>query len=317
MGSRILTSCLPAAMLLLAGCNIEGLEGLEGLGNSHRFQEDFHYTYNLKPGGRLSIENFNGSIEILGWEKDSVEISGTKYAGTENLLKEIKLDIAASPTEIRIRTLYPGGRRGGMGAKYILRVPHKTTLDRIESSNGSIRAESVEGAARMHTTNGSVRAMKVRGDLDIQTSNGSIEATDAEGAATLRTTNGAVNVEGLRGALEASTSNGRIRARIMQTEPGKPLRASTTNGSIDLTMESFKDNDIRASTSNGSITVRLPSPLNARLRATTSNSTVSTDFDVLVKGGTQSKTRLDGNVGNGGPLVDLSSTNGSVKVLKL
>jgi DUF4097 and DUF4098 domain-containing protein YvlB len=315
MRNRILASCLPAAaLLLLAGCNIEGLEGL---GNSRRFQQDFHHTYELKAGGRLSIENFNGGIEILGWEKDSVEISGTKYASTEAVLKEIQVDISASPTEIRIRTVHPTPRRGNLGAKYVLRVPHKTILDRIGSSNGGIRAEGVEGAARLHTTNGSVRVSKMRGELDIQTSNGSIDATGAEGAATLRTTNGAVNVEGLRGSLEVSTSNGRIRARIAQTDPGKPLRASTTNGSIDLTVESLQDNDVRASTSNGSITVRLPSPLNARLRASTSNSSVSTDFDVLVKGGVQSKTRLDGSVGNGGPLIDLSSTNGSVKLLKL
>jgi DUF4097 and DUF4098 domain-containing protein YvlB len=308
-------------MLLLTGCNIDGLEGI---GNSHRFQEDFHHTYNLQADGRLSIENLNGGIEILGWEKDSVEISGTKYASTEELLKEIKVDITASPTEIRIRTLHPTSQGGiltglgrSFGAKYVLRVPHKTILDRIDTSNGSIRAESVESGARLHTTNGSVRVSKVRGELDVQTSNGSIDATDSEGAATLRTTNGAVNVNGLRGALEVSTSNGRIRARIAQTDSGKMLRASTTNGSIDLTVESFKDNDIRASTSNGSITVRLPSPLNARLRASTSNSSVSTDFDVLVKGGVKSKTRLDGNVGSGGPLIDLSSTNGSVKLLKL
>lgn len=315
MRNRFLTSFLPvAAILLLTGCNIDGLEGL---GSSRRFQEDFHHAYDLKAGGRLSVENFNGGIEILGWEKDSVEISGTKYASTEAVLKEIKVEIAASPTEIRIRTLHPVGRRGNWGAKYVLRVPHKTTLDRIGTSNGSIRAESVESGARLHTTNGSVRVLKVRGELDVQTSNGSIDATDTEGAATLRTTNGAVTVDGLRGALEVSTTNGRIHAQITQTDPDKILRASTTNGSIDLAVESFKDNDVRASTSNGSITVRLPSPLNARLRASTSNSSVSTDFDVSLKGGVRSKTRLDGSVGNGGSLIDLTSTNGSVKLLKL
>jgi|GEM_PF-139865 len=314
MSNSILTSFLPATLLLLAGC---GIEGLDGFASSQRFQEDFHYTYTLAPGGRISVDNTNGSVEVIGWEKDSVDVSGTKYASTESLLKDVKVDIATSPSEVRIRTLHPSGRRGGFGAKYVLRVPHKTILDHIESTNGSLRAESVEGSARLHTTNGSVRIFKLHGEIDIQTSNGSIEATDSEGAATARTTNGSVTVDGLRGSLDASTSNGRIRARIAQTDPGKILRASTTNGSIELTMESFKDNDVRASTTNGSITVRLPSSLNARLRASTSNSRITTDFDVTLKGGTQSKNRLDGNVGSGGPLIDLSSTNGGIKILKL
>jgi DUF4097 and DUF4098 domain-containing protein YvlB len=314
MRNRILTSCLPAVVILLTGC---GMDELAGFANSKRFQENFHHTFNLAPGGRLSIENLNGGVEIIGWEKDSVDVSGTKYANTEDLLKELKIDIAASPTEIRIRTIHPSGRRGNLGAKYVLRIPHKTILDRVESTNGSIRVESVEGPARLHTTNGSVRTLKSRGELDVQTSNGSIEATDGEGAANLRTSNGSVTVEGLRGVLDATTSNGRIRARILQTDPGKPLRASTTNGSVEFTVESFKDNDIRASTTNGSITLRVPASINARLRAATSNSTVTTDFDILLKGGTQTKKRLDGNVGNGGALIDLSSTNGSIKILKL
>ncbi|MCE5307486.1 MAG: DUF4097 family beta strand repeat-containing protein [Acidobacteriales bacterium] len=314
MSNSILTSFLPATMLVLAGC---GIEELDGFASSQRFKEDFHYTYNLSPGGRISVDNTNGSVEVIGWEKDSVDVSGTKYASTESLLKDLKVDIAASPTEVRIRTLHPSGRRGGFGAKYVLRVPQKAILDHIESTNGSLRAESVEGPARLHTTNGSVRVLKLRGEIDAQTSNGSIEATDTEGAATAHTTNGSVTVDGLRGSLDAGTTNGRIRARIVQTDPGKILRASTTNGAIELTMESFKDNDVRASTTNGSITVRLPSSLNARLRAGTTNSSVTTDFDVTIKGGTQSKKRLDGNVGSGGPLIDLSSTNGTIKILKL
>lgn len=313
MRNRLPTYFLPAALLLLSGC---GIEGLEGFGNSQKFQQDFHHTYNLTPGGRLSIENTNGSIEIIGWEKNSVDISGTKYAATEELMNEIKVDIAASPSEIRVRTVPPTGRRGNLGARYMIRVPFRTVLDRIESSNGSVRAENVEGPARLHTSNGSVKAFKLRGELEVVTSNGSVEATDTEGNANVRTSNGSVTVENLRGTLEASTSNGRIRARVAQVEPGKPLRASTSNGSIELTLDSFKDNDVRASTSNGSITVRLPASLNARLRAGTSNSTVTSDFDVLVKGGTHSKTRLDGNVGNGGALIDLTSTNGSIKILK-
>ena len=70
------------AFLLLAGCDFEDL------GSSDRYTADFHYSYPLKPGGRLSVEDFNGSIEISSWEQDSVDISGTKYAATLDLVGE-------------------------------------------------------------------------------------------------------------------------------------------------------------------------------------------------------------------------------------
>ena len=37
--------------------------------DSSRYREDFHYSYPQTAAGRLSIENFNGSVEITGWRK--------------------------------------------------------------------------------------------------------------------------------------------------------------------------------------------------------------------------------------------------------
>jgi len=33
-------------------------------GSSSRYKEDFHYSYPQTAGGRLVLENFNGSVEI-------------------------------------------------------------------------------------------------------------------------------------------------------------------------------------------------------------------------------------------------------------
>ena len=74
---------------------------------------------------------------------------------------------------------------------------------------------------------------------------------------------------------------------------------------------------MRFQTSNGGVTLRLPSATNARLSASTSNSTVSTDFDLLVKGGEISKRRMSGLLGSGGPSIDISTSNGHIRVLKL
>jgi len=55
------------ALVLLTACE-DFVRG--NWGNSERFKDDFHYSYPLKAGGSLSVENFNGSIEILGWDQD-------------------------------------------------------------------------------------------------------------------------------------------------------------------------------------------------------------------------------------------------------
>ena len=81
MRTHILALPLAAGLLGFAGCDIDDLD----IGGSERYTQDFHYSYALQPGGRLSVDNSNGSIEISGWDQDTIDISGTKYARTPEL----------------------------------------------------------------------------------------------------------------------------------------------------------------------------------------------------------------------------------------
>ncbi|HUQ94963.1 MAG TPA: DUF4097 family beta strand repeat-containing protein [Bryobacteraceae bacterium] len=303
-GGAILVICL-----MLTGCDIDGFDQMS------RVKEDFHYSYKLTPGGRLELENFNGSVEITGWDKDTVEIDGTKHAPTRELLDAMKIDVSASPGVIRVRSVRPPERRGNMGVKYVLRVPRKVLLDRIVSSNGSIRVQSVEGSVRVKTSNGSVRASNLKGDIDVTTSNGAVELADFTGGAVLHTSNGSIRAQGVRGHFEAITSNGGIDVHVAEAS-GWPIRAESSNGKIALTIDSLSNTGVRASTSNASITLRLPSSARAQVKASTSNSSASSDFDIAARG-THSKNRLEGTIGSGGPLLDLSTSNGSIRIQKM
>lgn len=297
-----------ASLAFAAGCNFT--EWAE----TARYKEDFHYTYDLKPGARLYVENFNGSIEISGWNQDKAEITGSKYASSKELLAALKVDIVAAADSLRIRTVRPSERRGNMGARYVIRLPHRATLERVESSNGSIRIENIEGEVRLRTSNGSVRVAALAGDLEAQTSNGGVELEDVDGRLVVRTSNGSIRGSAIRGTLDATTSNGAVRVAFERVQGRRSIRAVTSNGSIDLDLPEVAG-DVEASTSNGAITLRLPSSTSAEVRAVTSNSSITTDFDVRVRG-RMSKTNLEGTIGNGGPLLDLKTSNGAIRLLK-
>jgi Putative adhesin len=304
---------LAALAAVLSGCD---LDEIASFGNAHAFEKDFHQSYPLKSGGRLSLESFNGPVEIGGWDQDKVEIDAVQYASTERLRDAIQIDVVASGDSVQIRTIRPVDSRGNMGVKYVIKAPRKVNLDHIVTSNGQIKVSSLEGMLRVRTTNGGVTASKVRGELDVQTSNGTVEVTDLDGPATIRTTNGRVWADGIRGALQASTSNGGIQARLHQPEPHRPVKLATTNGGIELTMDSLEDNEVRATTSNGGITLKLPSRIGARVRARTSQSSIHTDFDVH-REDLDGRNRLDGIIGAGGPTLELTTSNGSIRLLKL
>src|SRR5882724_542094 len=125
---------IPAVIaVLLTGCD---LDEIASFGDSHAYEKDFHYTYALKPGGRLALDNFNGSVEITGWDQDKVEIDGVQYASTREMRDAIKIEVIESPGLVQIRTIRPSDRYGNMGAKYVIKAPRKVNLDRIITSNG-------------------------------------------------------------------------------------------------------------------------------------------------------------------------------------
>ncbi len=307
-----LLSVLPVA-LLLTGCDIEDVGNW---GSMDKFKEDFHYSYKLKPGGTLAIDNFNGAIEIIAWEKDEVEVNGVKYAFSEDTLRRMKVEADSTADSLRLRTVRPDGLRCNCGAKYVLRVPKKLTLNGIVSSNGGVRVEDIEGEARIETSNGSIRMVRHVGKVNAKTSNASIEAQGLVGDLLARTSNGGIKADGMKGALEADTSNSSIVARIEKLPVGRPVKVETSNGSIELVLPDYKDQPIDADTSNASITLRLPEGAGAELRASTSNSSISNDFEVQTTGAI-SKNRLEGKLGKGGAPIRLSSSNGGVRIQKL
>jgi hypothetical protein len=305
---------LPLA-LLLAGYDY----GADNWGSSDRFRNDFHMTYPLKAGGRVSVENFNGAIEISAWDRDEVDVSGTRYARTKELLDQLKVDVVPTADAVRIRTLRPsteGRWRGGYGVKYIIKVPRRTELDRIESANGALTLDGTEGNARLKTSNGAVKVNAISGTLNASTTNGAIELRNVAGDADLSSSNGGIRAHQHKGAISASTSNGGIRLEFTSITGNKPVRADTTNGNIEIHAEALNGNDIRAESNNGGITLRLPADVKATVKARTSNARVNSAFEVSSTFTGEKKNRLEGAIRGGGPLLDLSTSNGSINLEK-
>lgn len=305
---------LPVAVgfLLLTGCIFVGGDW----GDGERYKEDFHKTFPMQPGGALTVENFNGSIDVFGWDQNSVEVNGTKYASSKDLLDELRVDMNGSPASVSVRTVRPSFSHGNLGVRYTIHVPKKVLLDRITSSNGAIRVEDISGNAHLHSSNGTLRVTKLSGDLEADTSNGRIEIRDLEGNANLRTSNGTIDADAAHGAFEARTSNGRIEARLTDLTANQPVKLESSNGHIELRMDGHEIPDVRARTSNSTIVVYVPGSANARVQARTTHGSVTSDFDGIRQTGSRREPEMEGTIGSGGRLIDLDSTNGSIKVLR-
>jgi hypothetical protein len=305
----------PRVLIALLAFSVAGCEFAPGdWGDSQRFKEEFSHDYKLSSGGRITLESFNGSVEILGWDQESVSVTGTKYASREEVMRAIKIDVLSDASSLRVRAVRPLERNCNCGARFLLKVPRKVMLDRIETSNGSLRVESIEGDARLQTSNGSVKVWSVAGDVNVKTSNGAVELQKFNGRADLKTSNGSIKADDVRGGFSAETSNGSISATLGAMDPGRPVVAETSNASVTLNFESWKDHGVRVRTSNGSVNIGLPAGVNAQVRADTSHGRINSDFELAAN--EIEKDHVDGRIGQGGPLLELRTTNGNIRLMK-
>lgn len=309
MRARILFVILAAALLCLTACDFEGMNG-----GFNRFSSDFHFNYPLNANGKLAVETFNGSIEVSGWDQDTIDISGTKYAPTQSEADALNVSIDHTSDSVSIRVARPTDRRGNRGARFVIKVPRRAILDRLVSSNGAIRTSDGTGPSRFHTSNGQIVVHGLKGDLDAQSSNGALELLDIEGQVVGRTSNGRIRAERVKGGLQLTSSNGSVTAEVGRTD--RPVRIETSNSSVDLSLPSNFTSDVRVDTNNGGITVHVPSSVNARLVARTSNARITSDLELRVQGEI-SKNHMDAIIGSGGPLIDLTTSNGGIRLARM
>ena len=73
--------------------------------------------------------------------------------------------------------------------------------------------------------------------------------------------------------------------------------------------------ELNAKTTNGGVSLKVPDNYNARFEASTVNGGISMDFPVVVSG--KIGRELATNIGAGGSLIHVTTTNGGVSVKRI
>jgi hypothetical protein len=127
-------------------------------------------------------------------------------------------------------------------------------------------------------------------NLDLSANNGGIRISDVEGRIEFETTNGGVSLTGLAGDVRGSTSNGGV--------------------DVELTGERWRGGGLDVRTTNGGVEVSIPARYSARLETGTVNGGMNIGFPITVQG--RIDRRLTTQLGDGGALVRVTTTNGGV-----
>lgn len=197
---------------------------LTAAGATADVREEERHSFTLESGGRLSLENVNGAVSVVGGGGNQVEIVAYKEADNQEALDEIEIDIDATPTRISVDTQLPksrgwwGGNSSGASVRYEVSVPTNIDLDGISSVNGDIDIRGVFGAIKAETVNGDIEIQDASSDANLETVNGTIDARFSSVTGDQR--------------IDCDTVNGRINLSLPDNSDAR-FAVETVNGSID------------------------------------------------------------------------------------
>ncbi|MGH9315522.1 MAG: DUF4097 family beta strand repeat-containing protein [Thermoanaerobaculia bacterium] len=230
-------------------------------------EEVFEKAFSLEGVTKVSVENVNGRVEAVAWDKPYLRVKAVKTArgsSAEETLKQTEIRVRKIDDRIEIETVSPPRRRlfgflefafGERQATvdYTVLMPPGTEL-RVETCNGKVEATGFGGQLSADAVNGSIDFKDVDGPVRATTVNGSLRVAFKASLrkSHLKTVNGSVDVafdkkSSVRYELE--TVNGRIQgdfdlavegkfgpkqARGSYNEGTDTLRVETVNGSIRL-----------------------------------------------------------------------------------
>ncbi len=220
--------------------------------------ESFQQTYPLNADGIVHLENVNGDIDIVAWDKAEVSLDAVKKGRTNDDLAKVTLEIDSTPGKLRIKTKYAKtGLFGNVNAsvRYKLMVPAGARLEKIDTVNSDITVNGVRGAVNLDIVNGSISATGLAANARLDSVNGSLRAEFAS----------------LAGVTE-----------------------------------------VKLDSVNGSASVTLPKDAGARIDADTVNGRISVDQPVKL--GKVGRRTFTGQIGTGGPEINLETVNGSISI---
>lgn len=265
----------------------------------------------------VDIRTSGGYINVTGTSSNEVEVKMIVKRG-RNFLTPSDEDLSDYEITIirdgdRIVAEATSDRSGWSGLfgssrnisiSFDVSVPEGATVDG-RTSGGSISVANLHNQVNMRTSGGSVKAENVSGNTDLRTSGGSITLAGVAGVMNARTSGGSIRVSDLMGEAELRTSGGSIRLENIAAK----LTARTSGGNIRAHLVEFSD-DVSLRTSGGSIRIDMPYTQNYDLELR--GGRVDTELHNFT--GQAERNRINGKIGEGGPLLSARTSGSSVQI---
>jgi hypothetical protein len=222
-------------------------------------------TRTADPKGQVEVDNVSGSVEVIGWDRPEIDVSGTIGERVE------RVDLNVTGDHATVRVVLPTMSWGGDGsANLVIHVPQRSEL-RVSEVSAKLKTHDLSGEQRLRTVSGDIDAVLAAGG-SVNTVSGTVtvSATGPSGALEIETVSGGVTVNGSIPDLRVQTVSGAASAKLASVNN---VRLKTISGHLDFSGSLAAGAHLEGESVSGSLDI-------------TFGATPAADFDVESHTGT-------------------------------
>lgn len=265
------------------------------------------------PTARIAISNVSGEVEIVGWDRPQVEVTGQLGDGAQPLA--ITGDAASLSIKVRAQRKsgwFNWGSNDTMGATVLhVRVPRAATLD-VNVISAAVGIDGTAGGTlTIHTVSGKVRLNATTPLLKVEAVSGGIELAGHADQANLQTVSGDILAPSLGGNAELQTVSGLIH---VDGGPWRQFTLSTVSGDVQVAGGVAAGGSMNIDSMSGDVQVTLPAASNASLHASTFSGSLRSDFGHVNQSQHGPGSSLDATLGNGDGKLELETFSGDLRI---
>lgn len=272
--------------------------------------DEIDKTLDAAPDGHVDISNIAGSVTVVGWSRDQVEVTGTLGRNVEELVFERNKD------KITIKVKVPRNSGRGIDSDLRISVPQNSTID-VGAVSADIEVTDVLGEQRLHTVSGDVSTESAGSDVMAESVSGDVEVKgdkqDTETEA--KTVSGDVTLFRVSGAVSAGSVSGDV---VVDEGSFRRVELEAVNGDLIFQSELRKGGKLTAETVNGDVDIELVGDVSARIEVSTFNGDIRNCFGPEAERTSKYAPgwELSFTEGAGDGRIDISTMNGGVSLCR-
>lgn len=232
--------------------------------------EEIEVIKDAQANSDVRIFNISGEIEVEGWSRNQVEVTGDLGNDVKELIFEVDGD------DVLIEVKVDKSHDHHTSSDLVIRVPEGSSVD-VGTVSADITVSAVKGRLQLQSVSGDIdtdvfgedfRGNSVSGDIVIQ-GDGKEMRTKVESVS------GDIDLENLDGVLEANSVSGDV---TVEDSRFSEVNMQTVNGDLEFLAELYGESRMHMETVNGEIDINFEGDVSARFDIETFNGDINNCF---------------------------------------